>query len=222
MHPVFQRLLYVKWNLFGKKRSMKLLFLNLFYTLIWTVLGILIPRDNEHFYIPLTDNWWRVIMEAVGVILTIYFLFSEITLLKSGEKSHNCWRHWRSQHVEKVSLRFFKTQYHTHGGRHLYWFTGSTFEQENGGIGSEFNSRVKGSFWEDVFYEFSDVSLFSISSISFVTYYVLFWEFPTLGREEGVIRGCIYARKKETLGAIQKGRHRGMEGGRKGGREGGR
>ena len=81
---VFQRLLYVKWQLFGKKGSVKLLILNMFYTLIWTILGILL-REGEHFYLPLKKCWWRIILEVIAVILTIYFLISEINLLKRGE-----------------------------------------------------------------------------------------------------------------------------------------
>ena len=97
MHPVFQRLLFVKWQLFGKKGSLKLVLLNLCYTLIWTILGILNPREGENFYEPLTKNWWRVIMELIGVSLTLYFLISEIMLLKGVENSHNRWRQWRTQ-----------------------------------------------------------------------------------------------------------------------------
>lgn len=74
MHPVFQRLLYVKWNLFGKRGSAKMLCLNFFYTVIWTILGILIPRDHR-YYTPFADNWWRLILEMCGVSMTIYFIF---------------------------------------------------------------------------------------------------------------------------------------------------
>ena len=64
---------------------MKLLILNMFYTLVWTILGILIPRKGESFYIPLKENWWRIILEIIVVVLTVYFLISEINLLKRGE-----------------------------------------------------------------------------------------------------------------------------------------
>ena len=74
MHPVFQRLLHVKWNLFGKRGSAKMLALNFLYTLIWTVLGIMIPRDHV-YYQPFRDNWWRPVLEVLGVSMTIYFIF---------------------------------------------------------------------------------------------------------------------------------------------------
>ena len=46
MHPVFQRLLHVKWDLFGKFGSLINVSINLVYTLIWTFLGIFLPKDH--------------------------------------------------------------------------------------------------------------------------------------------------------------------------------
>ena len=46
MHPIFQRLLLAKWNLFVKRGSWALVLFNLFYTLIWTFLRIFIPRGE--------------------------------------------------------------------------------------------------------------------------------------------------------------------------------
>ena len=96
MHPVFQRLLTVKWQLFGKKGSIQMLALNLFYTLIWTILGILIPRENT-YYTPIVDNLWRIIFEGIGVILTVYFVICEINVLKSFKRCHFRWRQWRTR-----------------------------------------------------------------------------------------------------------------------------
>ena len=43
IHPVMQRLLRIKWNLFGKRGAIKMFALNFLYTLNWTVLGLLVP-----------------------------------------------------------------------------------------------------------------------------------------------------------------------------------
>ena len=51
-----------------------MLALNFLYTLIWTILGILIPRDHV-YYLPFKDNWWRLVLEVFGVSMTIYFIF---------------------------------------------------------------------------------------------------------------------------------------------------
>ena len=76
MHPVIQRLLHVKWNLFGKWGTIGLVAVNLFYTLIWTVLGILLPRHGESYYTPLSSNWWRLLLEIIGLLLTAYFIYT--------------------------------------------------------------------------------------------------------------------------------------------------
>ena len=73
MHPVFQRLLHVKWNLFGKRGSAKILALNFLLTIIWTVLGIFLPRDF-HYYLPLAENWWRPTMEALGILIIVQLI----------------------------------------------------------------------------------------------------------------------------------------------------
>ena len=76
MHPVFQKLLDVKWNLFGKWGTFGLVAINLFYTLIWTVLGIFLPRHGEKYYSPMSETWWRLVLEVFGVLMTVYFIFS--------------------------------------------------------------------------------------------------------------------------------------------------
>ena len=58
MHPVFQRLLLVKWDLSAKWGSWALVSINLFYSLISTFLGIFIPCGQKHkYYDPLSSNW---------------------------------------------------------------------------------------------------------------------------------------------------------------------
>ena len=74
MHPVIQRLLLVKWDQFAKWGSWFMVSLNMFYTLIWTVLGIMIPRDRK-YYSPIGETWWRLALEMIGVILTCVFIY---------------------------------------------------------------------------------------------------------------------------------------------------
>ncbi|XP_065663270.1 uncharacterized protein LOC100211734 [Hydra vulgaris] len=104
MHVVFQRLLLVKWQLFAKRGSTYTLLINLYFTLIWTFLGIFIPRDRN-YYSPLSKNWWRLVLEINGVMLTGYFIFMELSQLRKIENAHNMWRQWRTKHVEK-DLRY--------------------------------------------------------------------------------------------------------------------
>eukprot|EP00111_Clytia_hemisphaerica_P008770 TCONS_00025648-protein len=100
MHPVFQRLLHVKWGLFGKFGSLINVSINLVYTLIWTFLGIFLPKDHV-YYTPMSSMWWRLVLELIAVSLTCYFIYMEISQLRITEKVHNRWRQWRTRHVEK-------------------------------------------------------------------------------------------------------------------------
>ncbi|XP_065055381.1 transient receptor potential cation channel subfamily A member 1-like isoform X4 [Rhopilema esculentum] len=101
MHPVFQKLLDVKWNLFGKWGTFGLVAINLFYTLIWTVLGIFLPRHGEKYYSPISETWWRLVLEVFGVLMTVYFIFSEIRQVRQEERNYNQWRQWRTRQVER-------------------------------------------------------------------------------------------------------------------------
>lgn len=76
MHPVFQKLLDVKWNLFGKWGTFGLVAINMFYTLIWTALGLFLPRHGDSYYTPISSNWWRLVLEIIGLLLTVYFIYS--------------------------------------------------------------------------------------------------------------------------------------------------
>ena len=80
MHPAIRRLLDVKWDLFGKWSSIWIVLVNMIYTVLWTILGLMLPRDGN-YYKPLSKYWWRLVLECVGCIMTIYFILTvRITL----------------------------------------------------------------------------------------------------------------------------------------------
>ncbi len=61
MHPAIRRLLDVKWDLFGKWSSIWFVLVNMIYTIIWTALGLVLPRDGN-YYRPLSKFWWRLVL----------------------------------------------------------------------------------------------------------------------------------------------------------------
>ena len=71
MHPVMQRLIGVKWNMYGKWGAILDLVINLLYTILWTVLGVTLPKEGQHLYTPLRDNVWRLILVAILILLTL-------------------------------------------------------------------------------------------------------------------------------------------------------
>ena len=72
--------------------------------------GALVPRQSSHYYLPLSDNWWRIIMETCVVLLTGYFIFCEISQIRSCKRRHNSWRLWKMQYMEK-DLKFCHPRY---------------------------------------------------------------------------------------------------------------
>lgn len=79
-HPAIQTLVEVKWNLFGKKACVYNVIKNLFYAIIWSVLGISIPRSGN-YYLPLKKHAWRMVFEIIGIMMTLYFMITVRTPL---------------------------------------------------------------------------------------------------------------------------------------------
>ena len=74
-HPAIQTLVEVKWSLFGKKACVYNVIKNLLYAIIWSVLGISIPRSGN-YYLPLKKHAWRMVFEIIGIIMTLYFMIT--------------------------------------------------------------------------------------------------------------------------------------------------
>ncbi len=81
MHPVILQLIKVKWNLFGKRDAITNLVINIFFTLIWTAIGLLLPRSHSKpYYTPLKDNVARILLETIACAMTI-FLIAQVFVL---------------------------------------------------------------------------------------------------------------------------------------------
>eukprot|EP00794_Sanderia_malayensis_P014412 gene14412-15918_t len=100
MHPAIRRLLDVKWDLFGKWSSIWFVLVNMIYTIIWTVLGLLLPRDGN-YYKPLSKYWWRLVLECIGCIMTVYFILTQVLDARNVEKRENVYKEWRAKQVER-------------------------------------------------------------------------------------------------------------------------
>ena len=74
MHPVIQRLIGVKWNMYGKWGAILDLVINLLYAVLWTILAVTLPQNGQDLYLPPGKNSWRLIID----ILLIFFTMLEI------------------------------------------------------------------------------------------------------------------------------------------------
>lgn len=73
MHPVMQNLIKEKWNTFGRLGAIISASIHFIYIMIWTMLAIFIPRDKKYY--GGTGKYWRIPLELLGVLLTLYFIF---------------------------------------------------------------------------------------------------------------------------------------------------
>ena len=78
MHPVMQRLIAVKWKMYGKWGAIQDLVLNIVYTILWTVLAVTLPRYGRDLYLPIGKNSWRLVIGILLVIFTILEIRKQI------------------------------------------------------------------------------------------------------------------------------------------------
>ena len=74
MHPVFRKLIDVKWRRFGKMRCLLQVALHVIFVVIWTIVGVSLPRDYK-YYEPIKERWWNITLESIVVLWTLYFIF---------------------------------------------------------------------------------------------------------------------------------------------------
>eukprot|EP00794_Sanderia_malayensis_P014065 gene14065-15531_t len=104
MHPVFRKLIEVKWNQFGQKRCLIQVVTQFLFVVIWTIVGVTLPR-NRKYYEPISTRWWNVTLESIAVVWTIYYIFIEFWEYKSSFLSNTKWKEWRGKELER-DLRF--------------------------------------------------------------------------------------------------------------------
>lgn len=74
MHPAIQKLLDVKWELFGKRHAIISNFWNIFYTLLATILTYSIPfSPYDKQFTPIDKQVWKIVLAALFFVLTFYF-----------------------------------------------------------------------------------------------------------------------------------------------------
>ena len=101
MHPIFQRLIDVKWKYFGRKGAWIDIILNLFLTVLYTVLAVTLPDDVEDYYKPLRKNWWRIVVEIVLISLFINEVRKEIKEYYRSKRQISKWTLWRTKEIHR-------------------------------------------------------------------------------------------------------------------------
>lgn len=102
MHPVFRRLIDVKWKQFGRRAAAWQLIVQIIYVLTWTALAITlhIGRESKYYYPP-SKYWWRIVMEGIVCSMTLYFILEEFLEFRQSSRSHRKWQRWRIRELQK-------------------------------------------------------------------------------------------------------------------------
>lgn len=101
MHPVMQRLVYIKWQKFGRQGAWLDLATNLLFSILWTVLGVTMPHDADKLYKPLQECWWRLVLAILVMFLTFVEIFKQIASIYRVKKSLTKWKGYREKELER-------------------------------------------------------------------------------------------------------------------------
>ena len=101
MHPVFQRLITVKWDYFGRRGAWFQAFISFLFVLVWTILGVTLPREPSEFYSPLSATSWRLALGILGVLMTCNEIKRELAEYLSSRREFHHWMKWREREIQR-------------------------------------------------------------------------------------------------------------------------
>ncbi|XP_076841759.1 uncharacterized protein LOC143485931 isoform X2 [Brachyhypopomus gauderio] len=102
MHPVVLKLIAVKWNVYGRQGAWILLLLNFLFIMSWTIVAISVSMSQEEgsrYVLP--QDWWRVVVVAVALGLTVLEVYREVMdVLRSGWRL-KAWQQWSERRLRE-------------------------------------------------------------------------------------------------------------------------
>ncbi|XP_028408521.1 uncharacterized protein LOC114531074 [Dendronephthya gigantea] len=101
MHPVMQRLIGLKWQMYGKWGAILDLVINLVYAILWTVLAVTLPRIGQDLYWPLAEHSWRLVIGILLILFTIMEIRKQILNTIKTRNELKKWREWRAAELER-------------------------------------------------------------------------------------------------------------------------
>eukprot|EP00058_Branchiostoma_floridae_P024192 XP_002609682.1 hypothetical protein BRAFLDRAFT_123581 [Branchiostoma floridae] len=99
-HPVFQKLISMKWKGFARRGAWLSLFLNFIFIVMWTTLAVAPAWEVRHTY-TFPQDWWRIIVSSIAVLLTFYHIIVELKEFFSDKQKFQAWQKWRTAEIRK-------------------------------------------------------------------------------------------------------------------------
>ncbi|XP_006812556.2 uncharacterized protein LOC102805363 [Saccoglossus kowalevskii] len=97
-HPVFTKLIEVKWEQFARKGAWKRFLLDLLLILCWTVLALAKPDARGCYDFP--GDVWRVILWIIACGYTIILIFEELKEYHSSQQKIKKWQEWKKKIID--------------------------------------------------------------------------------------------------------------------------
>lgn len=100
MHPIFQRLIDVKWRYFRVEAWLDIL-PNMLMAVLYTILACSMPQDVSTFYTPLSQMWWKIVIEIVFAAIMFNEIRKEVKEYYRSKKQSQRLIKWRRKEVER-------------------------------------------------------------------------------------------------------------------------
>ena len=104
MHPVFKRLIEVKWDQFGQRGTLRNICIHAFFVMLWTALGVTLHMGEDpetNYYSPPSKYWWRIVLETLACLMTLYFICVEFFEITASKEAHERWKSWRIRQIDR-------------------------------------------------------------------------------------------------------------------------
>ncbi|XP_054456669.1 transient receptor potential channel pyrexia-like [Anoplopoma fimbria] len=92
MNPVFLKLIQVKWKLYGRLGAWLLLILNFLFNVSWTTVAISISVYRDSYRYDLPQDWWRVLLVVLALLLTLEEVLREIQDILRSRRKLRLWQ----------------------------------------------------------------------------------------------------------------------------------
>ncbi|CAJ1066637.1 hypothetical protein NQZ68_029674 [Xyrichtys novacula] len=100
MHPVFLKLIEIKWRLYGRLGAWLLLILNILFNISWTTVAISVSihkGSSDRYTLP--EDWWRVFAVVLALLLTLEEVLREVQDILRSRKKMRLWQQWAERRL---------------------------------------------------------------------------------------------------------------------------